>query len=302
MEHQDHSTENGASEHQISSITTTTTTSTGMPSFRVYVDMGTEQFANGSVVYTSSASGAVQTCIDQLKDGSHYKFTCRCGCGAAFAGFGQDIKATGKIGRAATPEVAIKTPAGHEVIMNDSQNPVVAALTADIYNSHTHTMSDYAGVFETVAAEPGARTEPSPRPFVSDRYLKKASFSLSDDEIDAYHKERPDPLEAQGVRLSEREPPAIADMVYSLATGEGPFTLLDYEQQDVTLDDGSTRRVMCGLCRTTAGGYKSVPLADLALHYDGRPIIRKRRSLLIPLMILGSSLMGSLVALAYFLS
>lgn len=321
MEHQDHSNENGASEHQVSSVTTsgtatTVTMSTAMPSFRVYVDMEEEQSSNDSVVYTAG-DGSKKTCIDNLKNNAHYRFSCRCGCGAQFAGFGRDIKASGKIGRAGaevvnvtsndsahvkiTPEVVTITRPGHGLIMNDNGSPVAATLAADLYS---HGLIDHTAIEHT--STPTKETDRSeaadtPRPFVSDRYLKKASFGLSDDEIDAYHETRSDPLEAQGVKLSERQPPAIGDMVYSLATGEGPYSLLEYQQHEIDLTDGGKSRLLCGLCRTDTGGYKIIPLADLALHYDGRPIVKKRRPWLVPLVILGSSLVGSLVAAAYFI-
>ena len=187
-----------------------------------------------------------------------------------------------------TQEVITTTRPGHALLLDD-RSPVGAVLAADAY---AHTKAEK----ETDRSETAEKS----RPFVSDRYLKKANFGLTDDEIDAYHEGRADPLEAQGVNLAERQPPGIGDLVYSLATGEGPYSLLEYEQRDVSVDGGGTRRVVCGLCRTGSGGYKSIPLADLALHYIGRPIVKKRRRWLPVFVVLTSSLVGSLVALAYY--
>lgn len=320
MEHQDHSNGNGAPKHQVSSTTTSSTTTTSLPSFRVYVDMGTEQFANGPVVYTSSNDDEKKTCIDSLSDDAHYRFSCRCGCGAEFAGFGRDIKASGKIGRAPldsvnltsngsaqvtlTPNTVVVTQPGHGLVMDDQAADKIEIkgepkkLNAKWSLEHTADLASQYGVEINSNREEAAEKT---RPFVSDRYLQKALWGISDDEIDDYRKNRPDPLEAKGVKLSERQPPAIGDLVYSLATGEGPYSLLEYQQHEVALDDGGTTKLLCGLCRTAGSRYKIIPLADLALHWAGRPVVQVKRRWVAPaLMVLASSLIGSLAALAYF--
>ena len=127
-------------------------------------------------------------------------------------------------------------------------------------------------------------------------------YSLSDADIDAYHEDRPDPLEAQGVNLSERQPPAIGDLVYSLATGEGPYTLLEYKDHEVKLDDGGVNRLLCGICRTGSGRYLRLPLADLANHWSARPKTSTRRwgKIATVIAMLAASIAGSAIALVYY--
>jgi len=265
-----------------------------MPSFRVYVDMGTEEFANGAVVYTSSDDGAKKTCIDNLKNNAHYRFSCRCGCGAQFAGFGRDIKASGKIGRSKVPPVNITS--------NTSADVKLTSEVAIITQMGHGLVDDDSPIEEVQIKSNRSETPTPPRPFVSDRYLKKAVWSLSDDEIDAYHSDQSDPLEAKGVNLSERKPPAIGDAVYSIATGDGPFTLLDYVQKDIKFDDDRIHKVLCGLLRAKTGKPTSIPLADLALHYAGRPATpEKSTSMLWPVMMIGSSILGSAVAIGFYI-
>jgi len=275
--------------------------------------MGTQTFANGSVVYTSDEDQ--KTCIDNLKDDAHYRFSCRCGCGGQFAGFGRDLKASAKIGRA--PVVGVGGDAEHEnaVAIRD---PIRAAIKADIYNAyndHTHEISSPREVIPVAPMTPVSMTQkileevvdvsetggaPRAQLFVSDRYLKKAQFDLSDDEIDAYQEGKDDPLAEQGVELSRRQPPGIADLVYSLSTGEGPYSLLEYQQREVRIEGGGQTRVLCGLCRTAAGRYKTIPLADLAIHYAGRPVVKKARKWILPVVVvLTSSAVSAAVSLAY---
>lgn len=337
MEHQSHSNDNTAPDHQ------TFTTSANTPSFRVYVDMGTEQYANGSVVYTSQEDQD-RMCVDSLKDGAHYRFQCRCGCGAQFAGFGKDIKAAAKIGGTFKPvPVVTKTDGGttittidaeprklntrwtagpdveltardkqymdwvaeranKDVVLNDNASAVTGVSASAIIGALNELAVDGRGDADVVESPQREEAAEKPRPYVSDRYLKKAQFGLSDDEIDAYHANRPDPLESRGVKLSERQPPAIGDVVYSLSTNDGPYTVLDYANRDVKVsNEGDIRAtVLCALLRTTKGDYKSLPLADLAVDYEDRPVKKSESSIWPILMAVTSGLLGSGLALSYF--
>lgn len=295
MEHQSHSNGNSTPDHQ------NITTSVGTPSFRVYVDMGTEQYdANGTVVYSSPQESVDSTCVDSLNDDSHYRFSCRCGCGAQFAGYGKDIKAAAKVGGNFKPvpvpapiKTTLTTTESSDVVWVDAKPrapDVVHAVEATVDITETAEV-DHGGLEETPEKQ---------RPYVSDRYLTKAQFGLSDDEIDLYQESRPDPLEARGVDLSRRQPPGIADLVYSLSTGEGPYSLLEYQQHDIQLETGGQIRVLCALCRTAAGNYRILPLADLAIHYAERPVVKRARRWALPLMVvLCSSAVSAAVSLAY---
>ena len=140
------------------------------------------------------------------------------------------------------------------------------------------------------------------RPFVSDRYLMKAIFKLTDDEIDAARANEPDPLEGKGVNLSERRPPAIADEVYSLSTGKGPFTLIDHVSKSLSDEDGASHTVVCGLLRNAAGKLVVVPLADLVLASPDRELRRPSKGswVMLTLAMILSLAIGSGIALGYF--
>ena len=295
MEHQNHSNGNSNLHHQKSFTTTTSP-----PSFRVYVDMGTEQYANGSVVYTSEQD-VDRTCIDHLKDDAHYRFGCRCGCGASFAGYGKDIKAASKLGRSLVPApvngTTVTTNGGETMasLTDDFKKTIKATKDSkpleikgeprqldaqwslenaqDIASQHgvlltpaQHAMVDHTSVPMALTPEQIADLEIKNnradlanklRPFVPDRYLKKALFDLTDDEIDALEENTP---------LSGRQPPAIGDSVYSIATCEGPFTLLEQVSKNIKDSDGVEHRVLCGLLRTKRGKLRTIPLADLDTH------------------------------------
>lgn len=284
MEQQDHSNGNGALHHQ------TTSGTTSNPSFRVYVDMAQEHYSNSSAVYKDSDGEETKTCIDSLKDAAHYKFSCRCGCGAKMAGYGRDIKAASKLGRDLKPEpvstITHSCCSGTTMLNMDNIQASTANTNFQIYDG---------------LQKPPAEDEEVKLPFVSDRYLKKAMYNLSDHEINDYHTDRPDPLEAQGVNLAERQPPAIGDLVYSLATGEGPYTLLEYKDHEVKLDDGGVNRLLCGVCRTGSGRYVSLPLADLSNHRTARPKTTTRRwgRVASVIVMLAASIAGSAIAVAY---
>lgn len=286
MEHQNHSNGNPAPNHQ------TFTSSAATPSFRVSVDMGTEQYANGRVVYTSQED-VDKTCIDSLKDDAHYRFACRCGCGAEFAGYGKDIKAAAKVGREFNPVPVITTTTGSD--SSFTINSVVS--TVDSTGDLVLDDATLEGVeIRTKREEAAEKT----RPYVSDRYLKKALYECSDDEIDAYQAENPDALELKGVDLSKRQPPAIGDLVYSLATGEGPYSVLEYVHQEVKVDGVGSTRVLCALVRTSTGRLKSIPLADLAHHQRKMPELVSRSWIWSGLASVAAAMVGSGIALALY--
>lgn len=289
MEHQGHSNWNSSLHHH------TFTTSASSPSFRVEVDMGTEEFANGKVVYTS-VEDENRTCVESLKDDAHYRFQCRCGCGATFAGYGKDIRAAARVGGDITafpadPQIGDQwynertntiyvctdrkgnCPVWSEVKAASTINVEPAKLDATWSLEEAVDLMDDWCEDEEIVVETEKREEAAekPRPYVSDRYLKKAQFDLSDEEIDVYAEGKDDPLVSLGVDLSRRQPPAIADLVYSLVTGQGPMTLLEYQDKEIKVE-GEKKRILCGLCRTKKGKYVKVPLADLAVEYPGREV------------------------------
>jgi len=313
--------------------------------------MKTEQSADDGTVYTSKEEAAAKTCIDSLGDDAHYRFSCRCGCGAEFAGYGGDIKAASKVGREFTP-VPVCAPfvdfpgqttnSGSLVVngtavksltlpsstiveavnglapgdgdVSQSEKPTIY-MTSEAYNDMTalwgskildgETVVITDGPATTEASESqGVGTEKS-RPYVSDRFVMKAQFGLSDDEIDAHQEGRPDSLEAQGYSLADRQPPGIGDLAYSLSTGDGPYSVIDYAQRELGVAGGGKVRTLCAILRDSRGHYQSAPLADLALHWAGRP--KPRSSILVPLVLafasIASAAIGSAAvvgAFAYF--
>jgi len=300
MEHQNHSTGNSVSGHQ------TFTTSAGSPSFRVYVDMGSTIFANGSTVYSSKEDES-KTCIDALGDDAHYKFSCRCGCGAQFAGYGKDIKAAAKVGRAFKPVPVLDSAPPTDVF---TAGTIVGALNelkpsadtgVEIYDRRTRSVIRSSTTTHNAPDQTPEIELMAPSPYVSDRFLKKALYGLSDAEIDSYHENKPDPLEASGINLSERQPPAIGDMVYSLSTGAGPYSVIDYMHREVKLEGGETQRVLCALLRSDEGKYLGIPLADLALHFSGRAAVAKKRNWVwSSLMAVMAAVVGSGIAIGLY--
>ena len=320
MEHQSHSNGNTAPDHQPN------TTSASSPSFRVYVDMGMEQYANEAVVYSSPQEDVDKTCVDTLSDDAHYRFSCRCGCGAQFAGYGKDIKAAARVGGDITaypadPQIgdqwfdqranALYVCADHNGTrptwsrVEPSTNLTASGssnssklLTVWILGDATDLVDDCGEDSQDDVEGDMEVSMPSEHPYVSDRYLKKAQFGLTDKEVSAYSVGKEDPLEAMGVVLSMRQPPAIADLVYSLATGEGPMTLLEYAEREIKLEDG-VYRILCGICRNERGAYTALPLADLATHYVGRAVPdRDTKSWFkLALMMLASGVGGSAIGL-----
>jgi len=299
MEHQDHSTENGTSEHPISSVTYTTSSRT--PSFRVYKDMRTETFANGQVNY-KTADGSIKNCLDSLNDDERYNYGCRCGCTAVFSGLGRDIKAAFRIGQSTFP--AIQAIVSGQMITSSSSSSALdyprryeepAAIGEPYKWTRTTHAQDVSDEIQRSRQELAKKL----RPFVGDRYIKKAVFGLTDNEIDADHAEHPE--QQEDMKLSDRQPPAISDLVYSLATNEGPFTLVDYARKTIKLDDGESHGVFCGIVRTDQGNHISIPLADLALHWAGRPVVKKTRWVRTAAMMIASSVIGSAIIVAWYL-
>ena len=294
MEQHNHSNGNGVLHHQASSKTTNN------PSFRVYVDMIQEHYPNNSTVYTSEDKKK-KTCISTLIDDSHYKFACRCGCGARMAGYGRDIKAASRMGRDLKPEILFNdvittTPVSLPKPISFSNAP----LNASTLKVNDIKLDDIK--LDDIKLDDIKLDETfNLQPFVSDRYLKKALYGLSDDEINSYHEDKPDPLELRGVNLAERQPPAIGELVYSLATREGPYTLIEYKDQEIKPDNGILSRVLCGLCRKNSGKYLSIPLADLVTYEGDNSLLRQQWSKSKTLLVMISiSILGSIVGYFVF--
>ena len=295
MDQQDHSNDNLSVYHQ------TFTASTKTPSFRVEVDMRTNPFSTDQTSYTSN-EGETRMCVESLRDDSHYRFQCRCGCGATFAGYGKDIRAAARVGGDITafpsdPQIGDqwfneRTNTIYVCTDRNGDRPVWSKVETGL------TTADYYDLKNAVDAL--LEEEPkkgSTEVFVSDRYLKKAQFDLSDEEIDAYAETQEDPLETRGVDLSRRQPPAIAAQVYSLSTGDGPLTLLDYKDQEIKVD-GNKHRILSGVCRSQKGRYVTLPLADLTIDCPARNDAGVGIGLLaLAAMMLASSVAGSLAGI-----
>jgi hypothetical protein len=251
MEHQDHSTENGAPEHLISPITTATTSS-GTPSFRVYKDMGTENFANGQVLY-KGPDGSSKNCLDALNDDERYNYGCRCGCSAVFSGFGRDIKAAFSIGQSTFPAILALGDTGTNELLYDASTGTVESVTPV--------------TTETVTTPTSIEIK---RPFVFDRYIKKAIFGLSDDEIDALDQE------GETFELSNRNPPGIGELAWSLSSQTGPFVVVEYVREKVKVGK-QVHDVWHALVKTPKGGFVSLPLADLVSFKEELPPEKKSR-------------------------
>jgi hypothetical protein len=276
MGQHNHSNANRDLHHQ------TTPKTTKNPSFRVYVDMNQTYYPNKSTVYTSEAKEN-KTCIDSLNDDTHYKFTCRCGCGARMAGFGGDIKAASRMGRDLKPELMISETVNYEAL------PVSGPVSLP---NNSKVDADSIKITNVLNLQ---------QPFVSDRYLKKALYGLSDDEINSYHVNKPDSLELLGVNLADRQPPAIGELVHSLVTQEGPYTLIEYKDQEIKLDNGNLSRVLCGICRKGSGEYTSIPLADLTSCWDGYEVSVVNRLSYLSTLLIMAGVSISVASIAYFI-
>lgn len=176
------------------------------------------------------------TCsFNDLQDETHYTFNCRCGCGAVLAGYGKDIKSVARIGS--------QPP---ESMSEDTQNEI-----------------------DTARLEFAMKV----RPFVSDRYIQKAIFKLSDDEIDELAKAREaagkvDPVIENGGGAEDNDPPEVGNTVYSKVTRDGPYTVADFAMARVRVNEGNLATVQdlsmwCGILRTTDGRYINIPVGDL---------------------------------------
>jgi hypothetical protein len=230
--------------------------------------MDTEHFANGHVSYQNECK---KSCINSLKDDVRYRFDCRCGCPGGFSGLGKDIKASGNLGQPTSTRSAPSV-----LTINDSCSNVVLS---------------------SIAATNGSKSAKE-RPFVSDRYLKKAVFGLNDDEIDEDSKSHEDGLAVKGMNLADRRPPGIGELVYSLATNRGPYSLLDYGNMTVKLPDGESRSIFCGIVRTAKGDHIKIPLADLANHWGDRPVEKTPSRWPRLLGMIASSIIGSAIVVA----
>lgn len=216
------------------------------------------------LVEYSSSDGAKITDISSLKDDVNYRYYCRCGCGAWFAGYGYDLKASSSVG----PNVYISESESVDTLSKeDGQSSQKTDEDDNTVNIHKTILEDTAiidsrKVFQEDKQneQNSAHSSNSRRPFVPDRFLKKALWGLSDDEIDSEANKTSTQITN---RLSDRDPPAVGDLVVSVSTGDGPYTLLDYAHREIQVDHESKHRVYCGIIRSSSGRCSSVPLADL---------------------------------------
>jgi hypothetical protein len=287
--------------------------------------MGTENYANGKITYTS-VEDVNRSCVENLKDDAHYRFQCRCGCGATFAGYGRDIRAAARVGGDITafpsdPQIGDQwydqrtntiyvcsdrnddRPVWNKVeptviTTNGAGELAATAAYYDLKNKVDEVLEEEEAEEESVMLDPipsPAVVEAVPPVYVSDRYLKKAQFDLSDEEIDAYAKESEDPL-VPWMNLSKRQPPAIGDLVYSLVTGKGPMSLLEYQDKEIKVE-GETKRILCGLCRTQDGKYVKEPLADLDVEFPNRARPKRWATWKVGLAMILSGIVGSAISL-----
>jgi hypothetical protein len=173
--------------------------------------------------------------FNDLQDEEHYSFDCRCGCGELFAGYGKDIKSASKV--EPQPEAPLV-----EVIRNETSDAQLEAAMKF-------------------------------RQFVSDRYIQKAIFKLTDDEIDQIAAQRTaegklDPVIEHGGGAEDNDPPEVGSTVYSRVTREGPYTVTDFTMAKIRVnpDDADLAQVIstwCGVLRTPNGDYISIPVGDL---------------------------------------
>lgn len=263
------------------------------------------------LVYTSQED-TPKTCIELLKGSVHYKFLCRCGCGATFAGYGRDIKAADIVGRDShavrsfkpvpqpkpeTPKVAappepspVPAPIFAVTGQSGSDVTITASGLTDTLSSNLvfHQPSQPTPVTldsawanqpaapkiiidssdlvmstsqETTEAQPAQKEETPPRPLVPDRLIKKAVWKLTEDEVNETAEETD--LTIALTKLSDRDPACVGDRVYSLATGRGPFTLVEYSQKNIKSEDGESYRVFVGVLLDADGKCVSLPAADL---------------------------------------
>ena len=266
----------------------TITTSKGSTLIRVEMSMDNTNRQNESTIYTSTTNGYM-CAIDDLIDTDHYEFICRCGCGDRFAGYGSDIKAANVVG-VESDSIQVE---GSNVNLEENLPPY-QATTVSVGTAWIADREDFEESFTvgngqcmemTVASiQPTEEemkadlelVEGSPiaaRRYVSDRYVMKAIWGLTDEEIDRVSREtdHKDLLETMGVDLSRRQPPAIASKVYSMSTGEGPFTLVDYKDTYMSVGRES-HKVLCGVCRNDRGKLQAIPLADLTTDWTESPV------------------------------
>jgi hypothetical protein len=232
--------------------------------------MGTEKFANGQVIYRSHTGN--KTCIDSLKNDAFYRFSCRCGCGAEFGGYGKDLKA-GKMIGAKPPTVTTNTTTGLGIgasnnasalpgsgliiAASNGTNPVEASSKPIKLN----TPKGHKIKIRKNRAEAAMKI----RPFVSDRYILKAIFKLSDDEIDKLDREK-----EKKYKLSNRNPPGIGDIAWSISDKKGPYVVVEYDQREIKADGGSCK-VWHAIVKTPKGKFSAIPLADLVPYKDALP-------------------------------
>jgi hypothetical protein len=90
-------------------------------------------------------------------------------------------------------------------------------------------------------------------------------------------------------------------MVYSLSTGAGPYSVIDYMHREVKLEGGEAQKVLCALLRSDEGQYLGIPLADLALHFSGRPAVAKKRNWIwSSLLAVMAAVIGSGIAIGFY--
>lgn len=189
--------------------------------------------ADRNLFIATNTSTGDSVVYEKLVDDDHYSFACRCGCGDLYAGFGRDIKTAATI-ETQLPELSC-----------EESSPV----TGD---------------------EPAEPTMKS-RPFVSDRYIQKAIFDLTDEEIDAVAERRAaegyvDPVIKHGGGAEDGDPPEVGKTVYSRVTRDGPYTVLDFTMAKIMVGDGPTAQIhqtWCAVLRTQAGNYIHLPVGDL---------------------------------------
>lgn len=188
------------------------------------------------------------------------------------------------------PGFVYKTKSGNTVSFNDIQDEAhysfscrcgceasFAGYGKDIKSAARISKSpdEVAKEVNTARVEFAMKTSP----FVSDRFLQKAVFKLTDDEIDALAVERAkegkvDPVIEHGGAAEGNEPVQVGTSVYSKVTREGPFTLTDFTMANIKVGEGDTamvHRTYCGILRTPTGHYITVPVGDLVYKLPELP-------------------------------
>lgn len=199
----------------------------------------TQMHAEPGMVYQTASGNSCN--FNELQDSEHYTFKCRCGCGELFAGYGRDIRSAARI------------------------------------DSEPQTPSYEATQSESISAQ--VEFAMKVRPFVSDRYIQKAIFKLSDDEIDGLAEQRAaqgkvDPVIEHGGGAEDNDPPEVGCTVYSKVTRDGPYTVLDFTMARIVFGDGDARQThqtWCGVLRTSDGSYIHIPVGDLVKKLPDAP-------------------------------